>query len=45
MHARAAVAHWLARNLVTRFDVEAFGDAWTAAKTRQVVKPVVVVGR
>jgi aryl-alcohol dehydrogenase len=31
--------------LVTRFDVDAFGEAWTAAKTGHVVKPVVVVGR
>ncbi len=31
--------------LVTRFDVDAFGDAWTAAKTGRVVKPVVMVGR
>lgn len=45
MHARAAVAHWPARKLVTRFDVDAFGDAKTAAKTAQVVRPVVVVGR
>jgi aryl-alcohol dehydrogenase len=31
--------------LVTRFAFDAFGDAWAAAKTGQVVKPVVVTGR
>jgi aryl-alcohol dehydrogenase len=31
--------------LVTRFDFEAFGDAWAAAKGGRVVKPVLVTGR
>jgi aryl-alcohol dehydrogenase len=31
--------------LVTRFDFDAFGDAWTAAKTGRAVKAVVVIGR
>jgi aryl-alcohol dehydrogenase len=31
--------------LVTRFDFDAFGDAWAAAKTGRAVKPVVAIGR